>query len=331
MLSRVADSIYWMSSYIERAENVARCVEVNVQLTLDLPMASTEEQWQALVTTMGDAARFRQHADTASRRRVIQFLAFDTANPNSILSCLTAARENARMIREVITSEMWEQLNTFYFLVCDAARDGVTLDAPQDFLAQVRVCGQQFTGVTDATMSHGEAWRFCCLGRMLERADKTTRILDVKYFLLLPTVSDVGTPIDDIQWAAVLRSASALEMYRKRHGRMAPERIVDFLLLDREFPRAVHYCLIDADESLHAISGTRSGMFSNAAEQRLGQLRSDLAFTAVREVVGGGLHEYLDGLQVRLNRLSDSIRETFFVASAAPPPLDPMASWSANQ
>jgi len=331
MLSRVADSIYWMSSYIERAENVARCVEVNVQLILDLPMASTEEQWQALVTTMGDLARFRRQADTASRVNVIRFLAFDTGNPNSILSCLTAARENARMIREVITSEMWEQLNTFYFMVCDAARDATTLDAPQDFLAQVRVCGQQFTGVTDATMSHGEAWRFCCLGRMLERADKTTRILDVKYFLLLPAVSDVGTPIDDIQWAAVLRSASALEMYRKRHGRVAPERIVDFLLLDREFPRAVHYCLIDADESLHAISGTRSGTFSNAAEQRLGQLRSDLAFTAVREVIGSGLHEYLDALQVRLNRLNGAIRETFFVAPAAPPPFDPMASWSAEQ
>jgi uncharacterized alpha-E superfamily protein len=153
----------------------------------------------------------------------------------------------------------------------------------------------------------------------------------VKYFLLLPAVSDVGTPIDDIQWAAVLRSASALEMYRKRHGRVAPERIVDFLLLDREFPRAVHYCLIDADESLHAISGTRSGTFSNAAEQRLGQLRSDLAFIAVREVIAGGLHEYLDALQVRLNRLNDAIREAFFVAPVAPPPFDPMASWSADQ
>jgi uncharacterized alpha-E superfamily protein len=330
MLSRVADSIYWMSSYIERAENVARCVEVNVQLTLDLPMASTEEQWQALVTTMGDLARFRRRADNASRGRVIHFLAFDTENPNSILSCLTAARENARMIREVITAEMWEQLNTFYFLVCDAARDENTLEAPQDFLAQVRVSGQQFTGVTDATMSHGEAWRFCRLGRKLERADKTTRILDVKYFLLLPAVHDVGTPIDDIQWAAVLRSASALEMYRKRHGRVASERIVDFLLLEREFPRAVHYCLIHADEALHAISGTHSGTFSNAAEQRLGQLRADLAFTAVADIIAAGLHEYLDVLQGRLNRLNDAIRETFFVAPATAL-QDPMAMWSSNQ
>jgi len=331
MLSRVADSIYWMSSYIERAENVARCVEVNVHLTLDLPMASTEEQWQALVTTMGDLPRFRQRGETPSRSSVLRFLAFDTNNPNSILACVTAARENARMIREVITAEMWEQVNTFYLLVRDAARQGAALEAPQDFLAQVRVSGQQFTGVTDATMSHGEAWRFCRLGRKLERADKTTRILDVKYFLLLPAASDVGTPIDDIQWAAVLRSASAFEMYRKRHGRVASERIVDFLLLDREFPRAVHYCLIDADESLHAISDTRSGTFSNTAEQRLGQMRADLAFTAVADIIAGGLHEYLDGLQLRLNRLSDAIRETFFITPTSAAPLDQMASWSASQ
>lgn len=119
-------------------------------------------------------------------------------------------------------------------------------------------------------------------------------------------------------------------MYRKRHGRVAPERIVDFLLLDREFPRAVHYCLIDADESLHAISGTRSGTFSNPAEQRLGQLRSELAFTDVTGIIAGGLHEYLDGLQVRLTRLGDAIRETFFVAPAAGD-VSPVGGWGANQ
>ena len=329
MLSRVADSIYWMSSYIERAENVARSVEVNVQLTLDLPTVSSDEQWEALVTTSGDLTRFRERFEAPSRADVIEFLAFDTRSPNSILSCVTAARENARMIREVITAEMWEQLNSYYFLVRDAARQREILEWPQDFLAAVRTASQQFAGVTDATMSHGEAWRFARLGLMLERADKTTRILDVKYFLLLPTVSDVGTPIDDIQWAAVLRSASAFEMYRKRHGRVASDRIVDFLVLDREFPRAVHYCLIDADDSLHAISGTSSGTFSNAAEQRLGQLRAELAFTGVSDIIGAGLHEFLDGLQQRLIRVGDAIHGTFFVAPAAR--AQAAAVWGADQ
>ena len=332
MLSRVADSIYWLSRYIERAENVARCVEVNVHLTLDLPMVATAEQWEALVTTSGDRAQFGERYAASSRTNVIQFLAFDVDNPNSILSCLTAARENARMIREVITSQMWEQLNTFYLLVRDAARDSRVLESPQEFLTQVRMASHLFTGVTDATMSHGEAWRFCRLGRKLERADRTTRILDVKYFLLLPEVSDVGTPVDDVQWAAVLRSASALEMYRKRHGRVAPESIVDFLLLDREFPRAVHYCLIAADESLHAISGTPIGTFSNAAEQRLGQLRSEIAFTDVSGIIAGGLHEFLDGLQIRLNRVADAIHETFFVRATDADHLGPMFRlWGANQ
>jgi uncharacterized alpha-E superfamily protein len=330
MLSRVADSIYWMSAYIERAENVARSVEVNVQLTLDLPAVSSDEQWEALVTTSGDLARFRERFESPSRADVIEFLAFDTRSPNSILSCVTAARENARMIREVITAEMWEQLNSYYFLVRDAARQREILEWPQDFLAAVRTASQQFGGVTDATMSHGEAWRFARLGLMLERADKTTRILDVKYFLLLPTVSDVGTPIDDIQWAAVLRSASAFEMYRKRHGRVSSDRIVDFLVLDREFPRAVHYCLIDADESLHAISGTPSGTFRNAGEQRLGQLRSELAFTDVSDIITAGLHEFLDGLQQRLIRVGEAIHGTFFVAPAAGGRNAP-AVWGADQ
>lgn len=329
MLSRVADSIYWMSAYIERAENVARSVEVNVQLTLDLPSVSSDEQWEALVTTSGDLARFRERFEAPSRADVIEFLAFDTRSPNSILSCLTAARENARMIREVITAEMWEQLNSYYFLVRDAARQREVLEWPQDFLAAVRTESQRFAGVTDATMSHGEAWRFARLGLMLERADKTTRILDVKYFLLLPTVSDVGTPIDDIQWAAVLRSASAFEMYRKRHGRVSSDRIVEFLVLDREFPRAVHYCLIDADESLHAISGTPSGTFSNAGEQRLGQLRSELAFTDVSDIITAGLHEFLDGLQQRLIRVGEAIHGTFFVAPAAR--AQAPAVWGADQ
>lgn len=327
MLSRVADSIYWMSAYIERAENVARCLEVNVHLTLDLPIASSDSQWEALVATLGDREAFHQRYGSPSRANVMAFLAFDTANPSSILSCLTAARDNARMIREVITADMWEQLNTFFLLVCDAARRRDIAEAPHEFLSQVRMASQQFTGVTDATMSHGEAWRFGRLGRNLERADKTTRILDVKYFLLLPAAGDVGTPADDIQWAAVLRSASALEMYRKRHGRVGPDRVVEFLLLDDEFPRAVHHCLIGADDCLHAVSGTRSGTFSNTAEQRLGQLRSELAFADVGSIIAGGLHEYLDRLQVRLTHLGDAIRETFFVSRGRDAMAGPLDAW----
>ena len=167
-------------------------------------------------------------------------------------------------------------------------------------------------GVTDATMTHGEAWHFCRLGRSIERADKTSRILDVKYFLLLPSPLDIGTPYDDIQWAALLRSASAFEMYRQRHGRILPARLVDFLVLDREFPRAVLYNLTKANESLHKISGSALGSFSNFPEQILGQLRAELAYTRADEVIEHGLHEFIDGLQRRLNRVGDAVHESFF-------------------
>jgi uncharacterized alpha-E superfamily protein len=169
-----------------------------------------------------------------------------------------------------------------------------------------------FVGITDATMSHGEGWHFARLGRLLERADKTSRILDVKYFILLPAAADVGTPFDDIQWAAVLKSASALEMYRKRHGRLSPDRVADFLILDREFPRAMHDCIVKAGESLNAISGTPAGTFHNLAEQRLGRLRSDFDYARIEEIIASGLHEFLDTFQAKLNRVGDAIHETFF-------------------
>ncbi len=216
MLSRVADSIYWMSRYIERAENVARFIDVNLHLMLDLPLGSAQ-QWQPLVDTTGDHEDFAKRYGTATQQNVIQFLTFDAENPNSILSCLRAARENARSVREIISSEMWEQLNEFYLMVNNAADNANGLTDPQELFASVKMSSHLFQGVTDATMTHGEGWHFARLGRVLERADKTSRILDVKYFILLPTLADVGTAFDDIQWAAVLRSASAFEMYRKRY------------------------------------------------------------------------------------------------------------------
>ena len=311
MLSRVAASLYWLSRYIERAENVARFIDVNLHMILDLPVGATE-QWGPLVITTGDDAPFAKRYGTPTRENVIEFLTFDRENPNSVNSCLRAARENARSVREIISSEMWEQVNIFYLMMTDQnARNRVT-ESPYEFFREIKMASHLFEGLTNATMSHAEGWHFCRLGRLLERGDKTSRILDVKYFILLPSVADVGTPFDDIQWAAVLRSTSAFEMYRKRHHDLTPDRIVDFLLLDREFPRSSHYCLIKADESVHAISGTPVGTFCNPAEQHLGQLRAELAYAQVRDVVASGLHEFLDGFQTKLNVVGDSIFATFF-------------------
>jgi uncharacterized alpha-E superfamily protein len=311
MLSRVADSIYWMSRYIERAENVARFIAVNLNLSLDLP-GDADQQWMPLVVTAGDHDPFVKQYGAATRKNVISFLTFDRMNPNSIMSCLRAARENARAVRESISLEMWEHINRFYLLIRDSGAEHAAIEESYEFFDQIRFSGQQFMGVTDATMTHGEGWHFCRLGRTLERADKTSRILDVKYFLLLPSPADVGTPYDDIQWSALLRSASALEMYRQRHGRLQPASVVQFLVLDREFPRAVLYCLTKANESLHAISGTAMGGFANKPEQQLGQLRAELAYASAGQLIERGLHEFIDNLQRRLNDAGEGISEAFF-------------------
>jgi uncharacterized alpha-E superfamily protein len=311
MLSRVADSIYWMSRYVERAENVARFIEVNLQLMLDSP-SGEDQQWAALVSTTGDHEAFLKKYGTATQQNVIHFLTFDAENPNAVVSCIRGARENARTIREIISSDMWLQLNKFYLMVTAAAADKTAQSDPHEFFDEVKNANHLFNGVAEATMTHGEPWHFFHMGRMLERADKTSRILDVKYFLLLRSVQDVGTAFDDVQWAAVLRSASAFEMYRKRHGRLSPRGVVEFLLLDREFPRAVHFCLLAARDSLYAISGTPVGTFRHASEKLLGQLCSELSYTSVEEVLGSGLHEYLDNLQTRMNQVGAGVYETFF-------------------
>ena len=312
MLSRVADSIYWMSRYVERAENVARFVDVNLNLMLDAP-SGDHQQWQPVVNISGDDEAFaKRYPDGPTRKNVIEFLTFDRDNPNSILSCLRAARENARSVREIISSEMWLQLNTFYLMVTSAASSGKGFESPHEFFSEVKLSSHLFTGITDATMTHGEGWHFCRLGRKLERADKTSRIRDVKYVILLRSVADVGTPLDDVQWVAVLRSASAFEMYRKRHGRILPRSIVEFLLLDPEFPRAIRFCLNGAQDSLHAISGTPIGTYRKPVEKLLGQICSDLSYANVDEVMKEGLHEYLDTLQTNMNHISAGIHERFF-------------------
>jgi uncharacterized alpha-E superfamily protein len=309
LLSRVADSVYWMARYIERAENIARYIGVNLNLQMDLPM-DPAQQWQPLIDTSGDSKLFRERYGKASQDGVINFLAFDGDNPNSIYSCLRFARENARSVRETISSEMWEQVNRMYLRI----QENHDMPEPErllDTFSTLRLGCHLFQGITDATMTHNEAWHFVRLGRKLERADKTSRILDVKYFMLLPSAREVGTPYDDIHWSAVLKSVSGFEMYRKKYGRLLPHDIVDFLVMDREFPRSIHFCIRVADESLHAITGTPMGSYAYRCEQLMGRLRSDMDFTSVERVVRDGLHEYLDATQLKLNAIDAALANDF--------------------
>lgn len=312
MLSRVANSIYWMTRYLERAENVARFIDVNLHMMLDFSIEE-HKQWEPLVITTGDYDLFYQLYDKANQQNIVHFLTFNKQNPNSIISCLRSARDNAKSVREIISSEMWEQVNKFYFMILNAEKSEMPVDSPNEFYTRVKQECHLFTGITDATMNHGEGWHFARLGRHIERADKTSRILDVKYFILLPRPEDVGSPIDNIQWASLLKSASALEMYRKKFQQIVPRNIAAFLILDREFPRAIRYCVIKAGESLNMITGAEKGTFRNEAEREFGKLKAELDYARIDEIIQYGLHEYLvDYIQVKLNNVGNAIFDTFF-------------------
>ncbi len=327
MLSRVADSIYWLNRYVERAENIARFVDVNQNLLLDSP-SGLAQQWQPLILTTGDLPLFKERYGEVTEENVIQFLTFDREYRNSILSCLVSARENARSVREIISSEMWEQVNFAYMMVKDAANTTLNRSQLPEFFEEVKMAGHLFAGIMDATMSHNEGWHFGQIGRLLERADKTSRILDVKYFILLPSIKDVGTPLDEVQWMSLLKSASAYEMYRKRQQhKITPNGVVEFLILDREFPRSIQFCLLQAERSLHQITGSPVGTWCNSAERSLGRLRSELDFLTIEEIIEMGLHEFLDNLQGRINNTGEKVFETFFALE----PLDGSSENSQSQ
>lgn len=311
MLSRVANSIYWMCRYIERAENVARFISVNLNLLLDMPSGG-DKQWEPLVMITGDQEYFEEKERAYTKEAVINFLTFERGYFNSIVSCLAAARENARSIREIISSEMWEHINTFYLEMADPKFHPMALQNPHKFFKIIQMRSHMFTGLMDSTMSHGEAWNFARMGMMLERADKTSRILDVKYFMLLPQADLVNTPVDNIQWTAVLKSASAFEMYRKEHHLITPRMVASFLIFDSHFPRSIRHCVNKAQVCLERImNGSMNGMV-NPAEKRLGRLKADLEYTDIDDVIKQGMHEYLDNLQTRLNQIDMAIGTTFF-------------------
>ena len=318
MLSRVGDAIYWASRYVERAENVARFIEVNLNSMLETPILQ-RTSWRPLVMTTGDQEYFdRSHSET-NAEAVAWFLTFDPTYPNSILSSLAQARDNARTVREIISREMWQELNEFYLMVKQASRDPFRVGEMGDFLRKVKLSGIHYEGVTNATLSRGEAWSFARLGRLLERADKTSRILDVKYYALLPAPALSDAVLDQAGWGALLNSVSALQMYRQHHHVTNPADVARFLLLNRQFPRSILYCVSEAQLSLHAITGTPLKSSAHRGERLLGRLQANLSYTSIEDVMEQGLHQYIDWLQRSLNDVGEAIQTGFFgYAPAAP-------------
>jgi uncharacterized alpha-E superfamily protein len=314
MLSRVADSVYWMARYLERVENLARFIEVTKNFNLDQPDSGIE-QWEPLIRATGDEELFEERYDSYSPENVLQFLTFDTSYPGSIRTAVNAARENARTIQETISSEAWQQLNTLYHFV---RRASVELPVPDaNFYGEIVSHCYMFTGILTTTMTRGTAWHFANLGQFLERADKTTRILDVKYFTLLRHVEDVDTPVDDLLWSAVLRSVCGFEMYRKRYHVITVRRVAQFLILDQQFPRAVRYCVQQVLESLRSVAGPVP------AEQNPALLQAQSTLELLDElnadtIISRGMHEFTDRLQLSFNEIGNRIHDTFFAERPFP-------------
>lgn len=317
MLSRVAENIYWMARYVERAENVARIAEVNQHLTLDA-VIEQNLQWQPLISILADAEPFFKRHGEATEANVVDFLLRDPDNPNSIVSCLRSAREDARAVRDAISSEAFLHLNTLYLQVRDAVSRGPAT-AAADVFRQVKLGAHLFFGLVNDTMSHDEGYRWAQLGRYLERADKTSRVIDVKYFILLPRPGDVGTSIDAIQWMALLKSVSAYQMYWRQMARIEPQHVVRFLLQDEFFPRSVRYCVNRAMVELRHIVGNMPNAEERLPIEHFENLCRALEGASVDRILAEGLHEFVDGLQVGLNELHSEINNTFFSFRPVPP------------
>lgn len=310
MLSRVAESIYWMGRQVERAENLARFIEVTLHLILDQP-EDMVEPWSPLVEVTGETEWFKEKYGQATAENVVRFLAFDLDYHSSMKTCLQLARENARSVRESLSSESFEQLNEFYHFVNSASESALT-DPTADFFDQIRRHALMWSGTIDSTMSHDIAWHFLNFGRLMERADKTSRILDVKYFNLLPKVEDVGTAVDDLQWSALLLAVSGSEAYRRQYHLIDLEKIVEFFLFHTDFPRSVRYCIDGASDSLEEIVKSSGLTGSIPAVAAMHSLQDKLATADVRNILDGGIHQFVDWLQCELNQIGSSLNSDLF-------------------
>src|SRR5438270_1689673 len=315
MLSRVADSLYWMSRYSERAENNARIAEVNHQILIELTNKQEEDpnqQLDPIISSLEVNELFSSLYPKPDGRAVIDFVSLQKKNPNSIVSCLTHARENARTTSEQISSEMWEQINRMYLFVKSDEAKKLLRTSPYEFFRRVVTGSHLFQGITDATMTHGEGWDFIRIGKLLERADCTSRILDVKYHILLPSGEKVGGNVDTIQWMSVLKSCSALEAYRKVYvGQVAPWKVAEFVITHSAFPRSIRFSVDYFDAALHHISGSSENKYANEAERLSGRLRSDLDYVTIGDIFKFGLHEYLEQIQERLVDSSDAMHSSY--------------------
>lgn len=312
MLSRVAENFYWLARYIERTENIARMVSVNGHLQLDLP-ASARTGWEPLVAITGNQAAFGRLYKAATEKNVVAFLVHDERNPGSILSSLKVAREDARTMRDIMPREAWEQISGLHMLAVQRSSKGDLKPDRDQYLRAIILGAQTITGLLAGTMSHGVGYDFLRMGRNLERADMTSRIIDVRSADLLPEHGGGLRPFETIQWMSVLKSLSAYQMYRQ-HVEQSVRRVpvLGFLLKDKDFPRAVFHTLGEIESCLANLPRNREAL------DVIRNLRKTVSDADMETLQDRALNRFIDDLQIMLNDLHDRIAATYFRADTAP-------------
>ena len=310
LLARYADCIFWLARNVERAENLARILDVHETFSRD---SRGNQNWLSIVQLYADEKRFFEKHAVATAEAVLRFYVLDGDNPNSILSAVRNARENARTLRPLISTEMWVQLNVFYnrlntLETADLAPGGINR-----LFNSIKESCQTHTGVTEGTFYRDQSWYFYQMGRYLERADQTTRLLDIKYHLLLPQNADIGSAVDVSHWSALLRSAAGYHAFRRLHtSSITPARVAGFLLLNHRFPRSVSLCINEINGLLTELKSRYVLRGGNDASEAIDELRSLLQSHSIETILGRGLHEFIDLVQRHLIAITKHLGANFF-------------------
>jgi uncharacterized alpha-E superfamily protein len=309
LLARYAECTFWLARFVERAENLARILEVNETFSRD---RSGSRNWRSIVQLNADEEPFFAKHNAATAETVIRFYLADADNPTSLVGTVGYARENARALRPLVSTEMWVQLNVFYNRVRAVGAGDMQPGRIGRLLSEIKEACQTFTGITEGTFYRDQAWYFYRLGRYIERADQTTRLLDAKYHLLTGE-SDPAAPVEIGQWHAVLRSASGYHAFRRVHSNdLTPARVAGFLLFNPAFPRSVYLCVREVETALAELKSRYLLRAGNDVSEGLDQLRTILATRSIEQILDAGLHEFIDFLQRYLIALTDGLSVAFF-------------------
>ena len=322
MLCRVADSLFWMSRYIERAENTVRLVDVTLQTILDSDHGSEEigySHWKPILTSLGDIALFEAQVAEKTSQNVTDFLTFSQNNPSSVLNCIAFARENARMIRDQISSEMWETINCMYLFLKNTDAKKVCRELNFDFFQKIKEFSLLFQGITEATFPHQLGYEFIICGRQIERADKTCRILDSKRHMRSSSLVE-NDALDIAQWAALLRGCSAFEAYHRIYVTdVTGDHVRNLLMLSRSFPRSVLFCVSKLQLAMHAISKCAITHFSNEAERKMGILISRLNYASERDLQNNKADKLIEDIEESLAEIAVELSNRYMFMEIVDP------------